>query len=116
MKRTNNRMWLGLILLISIMIRCTAPSNEDLTRREIIEKQLNYYNGAHIELENLVRRAMNDPKSYEHIETLYWDMGTHLVVLMSCRSRNGYGGLVVTHIRAKTDIYTGKVLEIIEQF
>ncbi len=58
---------------------------------------------------------MNDPGSFEHDQTNYWDMESHLVVLTSYRGKNAFGGVVRNWVKAKVDIQTGQVLEIIEQ-
>lgn len=84
-------------------------------RKKLIEKQLSGWDGSHIQLTKIIKKAMNDPDSYEHDETIYWDMGTHLVVRTSYRGKNIFGGVVRNWIKAKTDIETGTVLEIIEQ-
>ena len=57
---------------------------------------------------------MNDPGSYEHVETVYGDMGNHLVVRTTFRGKNAFGGVVSNWVKAKTDL-DGNVLEVIEQ-
>jgi hypothetical protein len=57
---------------------------------------------------------MNDPDSYEHEETVYWDMGDHIVVRTTFRGKNAFGGVVKNSIKAKADINTGQIIEIIE--
>jgi hypothetical protein len=57
---------------------------------------------------------MNDPKSYEHADTKFWDMGDHLVVTTTYRGKNAFGGVVKNWVKAKTDL-DGNVLEIIEE-
>jgi len=84
-------------------------------RKKQIEKQLSGWDGSHIQLTKLIKKAMNDPDSYEHDETVYWDMGSHLVVRTTYRGKNAFGGVVRNWVKAKTDIETGTVLEIIEQ-
>ncbi len=84
-------------------------------RKELIEKQLSGWDGSHIQLTKLIKKAMNDPNSYEHDKTVYWDMGTHLVVRTSYRGKNAFGGVVRNWVKAKTDIKTGTVLKVIEQ-
>jgi len=86
-----------------------------LERKELIEKQLSSWDGSHIQLSKLIKKAMNDPNSYEHDETVYWDMGTHLVIRTTYRGKNAFGGVVKNWVKAKTDIETGTVLEVIEQ-
>ncbi len=89
--------------------------NMEKERKESIERQFSAWDGAHIELTKLIKKYMNDPGSFEHDQTNYWDMGSHLVVLTSYRGKNAFGGVVRNWVKAKVDIQTGQVLEIIEQ-
>lgn len=84
-------------------------------RKELIEKQLSGWDGSHRELTKIIKTSMNDPDSYEHVETVYWDMGDHLVVRTTFRGKNAFGGTVKNNVKAKTDINTGLVIEIISQ-
>lgn len=52
----------------------TPYQNSDSARSEWIEEQFNPWNGAHYELERLIKENLNDEKSYKHIETIYWDI------------------------------------------
>lgn len=84
-------------------------------RKELIEKQLSSWDGSHIELTKIIKKSMNDPNSYEHEETVYWDMGDHIVVRTTFRGKNTFGGVVKNSVKAKADVDSGKVIEIIEQ-
>nr|NQU93701.1 hypothetical protein [Bacteroidota bacterium] len=75
--------------------------------------QFNAWDGSHIGLTRYIKNNMNDPDSYEHIETKYWDMVDHLVVLTRFRGENPFGGKVINSIKAKVDLQ-GSVLEIID--
>ena len=66
------------------------------------------------ELTKVIKGSMNDPGSYEHVETVSWDMGDHLVVRTTFRGKNAFGGVVSNWVKAKTDL-DGNVLEVIEQ-
>lgn len=57
---------------------------------------------------------MNDPNSYEHVKTVYWDMGDHLVVETTYRGKNAFGGLVLGRIKAKATL-SGEIFEILKQ-
>ncbi len=85
------------------------------TRAEKIKEQFSAWDGSHRKLERLVKKAMNDPDSYKHDETVYWDMKDHLVVRTTFRGRNAFGGMVKNWVKAKVDINTGDVLEVMEQ-
>lgn len=85
------------------------------TDRQIqLEKQFSAWDGSHIELTKIIKKAMNDPKSYEHIETVYWDMTDHVVVRTTYSGKNAFGGRVKNWVKAKAD-NNGNIIEIIEE-
>lgn len=88
-------------------------SSEDL-RREKIERQFSGWSGSHYELTKLIKKSMNDPKSFEHVETKYIDAGDYLKVKTTFRGKNALGGVVKNWIWAKVDL-DGNIIEIIEQ-
>ncbi|MCH8535547.1 MAG: hypothetical protein LAT51_10800 [Flavobacteriaceae bacterium] len=81
-------------------------------RTKLIEDQFSY--GRHIGLEIFIKDNMNDPNSYEHIETRYIDEGNYLVITKKFRGKNKLGGLVINTVKAKVD-FKGNVIEIISQ-
>lgn len=83
-------------------------------RKERIESQFSPWDGSHRGLEKIIKKAMNDPSSYEHDETSYWDRGDHLVVLTKYRGKNGFGGVVRGYVKAKTSL-DGVILEILDE-
>lgn len=84
-------------------------------RKEKIESQFSAWDGSHRNLERQIERSMNDPSSYDHVETVYWDMGEHLVVRTTFRGKNAFGGIVKNSVKAKVSL-DGVVLEILEQY
>lgn len=85
------------------------------TERQIqLEKQFSAWDGSHIELTKLIKKAMNDPGSYEHVETVYWDMKDHIVVRTTYSGKNAFGGRVKNWVKAKAD-NNGNIIEIIEE-
>ncbi|HBN7642451.1 hypothetical protein NDR77_13400 [Pseudomonas aeruginosa] len=83
-------------------------------RKKLIESQFSAWDGSHRTLERAIKKSMNDPDSYEHDETSYWDRGDHLVVLTHFRGRNAFGGMVRNSVKAKVDL-NGNILEVIDQ-
>ena len=57
---------------------------------------------------------MNDPDSYEHVKTEYWDKGDYLIVKTTFRGKNAFGGVVVNWVTVKTDL-DGFVIELISK-
>lgn len=78
-----------------------------------IEDQFSSWDGSHKNLTKYIKDNMNDPDSYEHIETKYYDMNDHLIVITKFRGTNSFGGKVLNAIKAKVDL-EGNILEIIQ--
>lgn len=82
-------------------------------RLEKIEDQFSLWDGSHKNLKKYIKDNMNDPDSFEHVKTVYWDMNDHLVVLMEFRGSNAFGGIVKNSVKAKINIENGEVIEIL---
>ncbi len=83
-------------------------------RKEEIETQFSGWDGSHVKLTKIIKNAMNDPKSYEHVETKYWDMGEYLIVQTKYRGKNVFGGKVLGMVKAKVSL-NGDLIEVISQ-
>lgn len=92
----------------------SAPKTPEQVRKEQIEKNFSAWDGSHRGLTEIVKKSMNDPNSYEHEETVYWDKGDHLVVKTTFRGKNAFGGVVKNWVMAKVDL-NGNVIEVISQ-
>jgi len=79
-----------------------------------LSKGFSAWDGSHIKLTEVIKESMNNPDSYEHVETVYFDQGDHLIVNQTFRGKNAFGGTVKNTVKAKVSI-DGEVLEIIEQ-
>lgn len=88
---------------------------EAVERKKLIETQFSAWDGSHRNLTKAIKESMNDPDSYEHVETTYTDNGDHLIVLTKFRGKNGFGGTVLNAVKAKVSI-EGDVLKILEQY
>lgn len=86
---------------------------EKEARKQKIESQFSSWDGAHYNLTKIIKASMNNPKSFEHVETVYWDMKDYLVVKESFRGTNAFGGIVTNTVMAKVSL-DGEVFEIIE--
>lgn len=83
-------------------------------KKEQIKKQFSAWDGSHYNLERLIKKAMNDPDSYQHDETVYWDMGDYLVVKTTYRGKNAFGGVVKNFVKAKVSL-NGDILAIMDE-
>ena len=84
-------------------------------RENKIKAQFSVWDGSHRNLEQLIKKLMNDPDSYEHIETRYADNGDYLVVKTTYRGKNAFGGKVVNWVKAKVSL-DGKILSVLDTF
>ncbi len=108
------------IVVIAIMAFLALGSTENggtkapETRKEQIESHFSAWDGSHRGLVEVIKKSMNDPESYEHVETRYVDKQDHLIVITEFRGRNGFGGVVKSSVTAKVDL-NGNVIEVISQ-
>jgi len=102
----------GVLIAIYFLTDLGSKTPEEI-KKEQLERQFNAWDGSHRGLTKYIKDAMNDPSSYEHVKTVYWDRKDHLVVMTTFRGKNAFGGLVKNSVKAKVDL-AGNVLEIIE--
>jgi RNA polymerase subunit RPABC4/transcription elongation factor Spt4 len=79
-----------------------------------LESQFSPWDGSHRTLERAIQKSMNDPDSYEHVETTYRDMGDSLIVSTTFRGKNGFGGTVKNTVVAQVDL-DGNILKVISE-
>jgi len=104
------------LILASVFIQVFC-AKEPKTMKERIERHMSGFNGAHRGLEAHIKSTMNDPDSYQHVSTSYvpprGNSDESVIVETTFRGKNRLGGVVTQTIRARCDISTGKVLEVI---
>jgi len=83
-------------------------------RNKKIAAQFHPWDGSHIQLEKLIKKAMNDPDSYEHVESGYIDNGDSVIVQTTYRGKNAFGGVVKNFVRARVNL-DGDIIEIIDE-
>ena len=97
----------------------TAKERENIVnpkdrRKKIIEKQFSRWDGSHRTLAERIKSTMNDPDSFEHVETLYWDTGDNTIVVQTTfRGKNIYGGVVTNTVKAKVNVKNGRIVEVL---
>lgn len=90
------------------------PKSQEELRKERIETSFSAWDGSHRGLTKVIKASMNDPDSYDHVETVYWDKDDYLIVRTTFRGKNAFGGVVKNWVEAKVDL-DGNVLAVIEQ-
>ncbi|WP_188457691.1 hypothetical protein [Psychroflexus planctonicus] len=86
---------------------------EQQERKKLIEAQFSPWDGSHLELTKLIKKSMNDPDSYEHIETRFKDENEYIFIITEFRGKNAFGGKVINSVSAKADV-NGNIIEIIK--
>lgn len=99
----------SLLIGLSISGEEAKPKTPEELHQQRIESQFSAWNGAHRNLETAVKQAMNDPDSYEHVDTTYTDRGDHVFIRMNFRGNNAFGGTVINQVVAKADL-DGKII------
>ena len=85
-----------------------------IERQDKLENAFSGWDGSHINLTIMIKESLNDPKSYEHVETVFWDKGSYLTVKATFRGKNAFGGLVLNAVTANADL-DGNIIEIVSQ-
>lgn len=67
------------------------------------ENFLSGWDGSNRELVKLVKSGMNDPKSFEHVETRFRDNGDSLSLVMTFRGKNAFNATVTNKVSADLD-------------
>ncbi|MGE8499388.1 MAG: hypothetical protein ACN6O6_17945 [Pseudomonas sp.] len=83
------------------------------SRKKEVEAQFSGWDGSHRTFERLIKQTMNDPDSYEHVETRFADNGDYIRVFTKFRGKNAFGGMVVDSATADFTI-TGDLIRIVE--
>ena len=103
---------IGIALVIGY-IGYSYKSSQKPSRQETIDKQFSEYDGSHVNLTKYILDNINDPDSYDHVATNYWDMTNYLVVQTKYRAKNLMEVIVLNRIKAKVDL-KGNIIEILE--
>ena len=125
---TNNQLWVAYLDSANISFVSDKSSDNILfagfgkesaleymeKRKEKVKNQFSDLYGNHPGLTELIKRNMNDPDSYEHVETRFRDEGEYIFVITKFRGKNAFGGTVTNTISAKVD-FDGDVIEIISK-
>ena len=89
----------------------------EVIQKKKIEDQFHPWDGSHIKLERYIKKElMNDPDSYDHIESGYTIEDGKLYVMVTFRGNNAFGGKVKNKVLAICDKENGDVIEIVEVF
>lgn len=100
-----------IVIVLFFIIPGKKTEPKQLTRTEVIDKAFSALDGSHLKLKEYIKTTMNDPESFEEVETKYWDRDSFIVVKMTFTGKNAYGGRVKQTVMANCDI-DGNVIKI----
>lgn len=93
-----------------------VKTSKPLTNQEKAESFLSGWDGSYRPLIKLVKDRMNDPESFEHVETRTGDYGDSFFYMsMKYRGKNGFGGIITRYIDVKVD-YNGNILSVDKEY
>lgn len=109
--------WIIGVLIIATLFGLSRYGRQRSTPsdpiRAKVEARLSKYDGSHPELEKYIKSTMNDPASYEHVETKYIVPSSlsekTVLVTTTFRGKNSFGAVVTQSVTARCDIETGRV-------
>jgi uncharacterized alpha/beta hydrolase family protein len=90
-----------------------SKTTKTSSKQDKIKTQFSGWDGSHIKLTKLIRKSMNDPGSYEHVETLYFEFDDIIVVTTKFRGKNMFGGVVLQQVSAEVTI-DGEIVKVFE--
>ena len=90
----------------------STDSNSSGKTRSPYEKQFSAWDGSHDAVTKRIKASMNDPDSFDHVRTVYFEVDDHLIVKTTFRGRNAFGG-VVTHTASAKVSKSGTVLDMV---
>jgi hypothetical protein len=76
---------------------------EEVSAEQKLKSQFSSWDGSHRKLEAYIKEHMNDPDSYEHVETKYWETKGGLIVQTKFRGTNAFGAIVTQTVKAVVD-------------
>ena len=86
----------------------------DEERQEMIDKQFDPWDGSHITVKAYIIARMNNPKSFDHIETIYYDDFDSIRVYMTYRGTNAFNAVVTNRVGYRLAL-DGTPLELLER-
>ena len=121
---------LALIALLSVCAVCLPGGGDDEPKRTVrppsaeeiaqarIDAQFSAWDGSHRNLVAVVKRAMNDPGSFEHIETQTMkgiNFPKTFIVSMEYSGKNAFGGRVRNTVVCEVSGENGDIVAVLSE-
>lgn len=109
---------IALMVLFAVVYSAVNEKEKQLTssqKKELsIKRQFNSWDGSHIYLESIIEEAIYNPKSYNHVKTVYTEYETYIDVCTIFDSRNNYNITTTSKVCARYSI-DGNLIKILEE-
>ena len=98
---------LGALLIAPVIyffierLRTSPAERAERQHRQEVKALFSGPGGSVPALVDWVRQRMSDPESFQHVETRYIDRGGEIIVFMTYRGRNAFGGTVTEKVSAR---------------
>ena len=81
-----------------------------------IERHFSKYDGSYTKFRNYIKDNLNDPSSFEHVETRYTDNKDGTVnVIMKYRGKNAFGGIITKYAKCTLNTSTGDFSDVVTE-
>ncbi len=115
------KVWIGLFVLLGLIgslfssvddSKTTEKKSVPLTNEQKVSELQSGYDGSIRSVVKFVKNSMNDPDSFEHVETRtgFYEKES-FIVSMKYRGKNPFGGVITKYIDLKVD-YSGNVISV----
>ena len=112
----------GLAIVAFILWLIFPPSNDPPSvktaaeiRKEKIERQFSSWDGSHRPTEKIIKEAMHNPASYEHVRTRYEiQHDGNIIVRTTYRGTNAFNAIVINWATLEYDI-DGNLIRVIDE-
>ena len=84
---------------------------KNIRELDFAKKNISAWDGSNPKLERTIKKAMNDPDSYEHVSTTFIYKKNEVIATMIYRGKNSFGAKVVGKATGIFD-YNGNLLEV----
>lgn len=105
-------------LVIWIVVQCQdagqiaqGPKSEQPDAA--LQTHLSAWDGEHRQVADAIRKRMNDPGSYDHVETKVFDTGEGYTLTTTVRGTNAFGAVVTNTYQARLDD-SGKLVRLFQ--
>ncbi|WP_392471381.1 hypothetical protein ACF3OC_08355 [Sphingobacterium cellulitidis] len=79
-----------------------------------IERHFSNFDGSYTKFRNYIKDNLNNPSSFEHVETRYTDNNDGTVkVIMKYRGENAFGAILTKYAKCTLNISTGDFSDVV---